>query len=167
MKYAWVTKRKCCFQRGGSFHTEQRDAMNKWRAMFIPNMQRVAARFYLHSQKRQHSYWIVRFLLDQSGNCFGRHLVIRWKNQWSMQTDRLRCVPFGEHLRSRVRNISTVKPEKCFNDHVLHIDVKTPCGGFTHLVTLLNNVPVLVSPAHMDQDRHAHAGLWRDAHSCR
>lgn len=64
-------------------------------------------------------------------------------------------------------NISTVKPEKCFNDHVLHIDVKTPCGGFTHLVTLLNNVPVLVSPAHMDQDRHAHAGLWRDAHSCR
>lgn len=167
MKYAWVTKRKCCFQRAGSFHTEQRDAMNKWRATFTPNMQRVAARFYLHSQKRQHSYWIVRFLLDQSGNCFGCHLVIRWKNQWSMQTDRLRCVPFGEHLRSRVRNISTVKPEKCFNDHVLHIDVKTPCGGFTHLVTLLNNVPVLVSPAHMDQDRHAHAGLWRDAHSCR
>lgn len=160
MKYAWVTKRKCCFQRAGSFHTEQRDAMNKWRATFTPNMQRVAARLYLHSQKRQHSYWIVRFLSDQSGNCFGHHLVIRWKNQWSMQTDRLRCVPFGEHLRSRVRNISTVKPEKCFNDHVLHIDVKTP-------VTLLNDVPVLVCPAHMDQDRHAHAGLWRDAHSCR
>lgn len=103
MKYAWVTKRKCCFQRAGSFHPEQRDAMNKWRATFTPNMQRVAARLYLHSQKRQHSYWIVRFLSDQSGNCFGRHLVIRWKNQWSMQTDRLRCVPFGEHLRSRVR----------------------------------------------------------------
>lgn len=166
MKYAWVTKRKCCFQRTGSFHTEQRDAMNKWRAMFIPNMQRVAARFYLHSQKRQHSYWIVRFLSDQSGNCFGHHLVIRWKNQWSTQTDNT-ASRLGNIWGHESENISTVKPEKCFNDHVLHIDVKTPCGGFTHLVTLLNNVPVLVSPAHMDQDRHAHAGLWRDAHSCR
>lgn len=166
MKYAWVTKRKCCFQRAGSFHTEQRDAMNKWRATFTPNMQRVAARLYLHSQKRQHSYWIVRFLLDQSGNCFGRHLVIRWKNQWSTQTDNTASC-LGNIWGHESENISTVKPEKCFNDHVLHIDVKTPCGGFTHLVTLLNNVPVLVSPAHMDQDRHAHAGLWRDAHSCR
>ena len=163
MKYAWVTKRKCCFQRAGSFHTEQRDVMNKWRAVFTPNMQRVDARLYLYSQKKPHCYWIVRFLLDQSGNCFGRHHVIRWKNQWSTQTDWLRCVPFGEHLRSRVRNISTVKPEKCFSGHVL---CKTPWGGFTHLVTLLNNVPVLVSPAHMDQDRHAHAELWHDAHSC-
>lgn len=166
MKYAWVTKRKCCFQRAGSFHTEQRDAMNKWRATFTPNIQRVAARLYLHSQKRQHSYWIVRFLLDQSGNCFGRHLVIRWKNQWSTQTDNTASC-LGNIWGHESENISTVKPEKCFNDHVLHIDVKTPCGGFTHLVTLLNNVPVLVSPAHMDQDRHAHAGLWRDAHSCR
>lgn len=166
MKYAWVTKRKCCFQRAGSFHTEQRDAMNKWRATFTPNMQRVAARLYLHSQKRQHSYWIVRFLLDQSGNCFGRHLVIRWKNQWSTQTDNTASC-LGNIWGHESENISTVKPEKCFNDHVLHIDVKTPCGGFTHLVTLLNDVPVLVSPAHMDQDRHAHAGLWRDAHSCR